>query len=352
MLHSQNQNKPFYLLPKKWHAITLAFSLLFLVLTAVGCDKENLDATAAPATHDPIVELPDGEGTKSSMKDPGVYTNDAPCGENTVAMIHDNQGRGTFIFGAYGEGNVGVLSSLAPEFQEEDFGVNTFSTPLELLRHMTGTIPQEVALSLIEGEPLASGVPFELEVDFSDFMTPSLEAAEKANAYCGNGGLWQHDYAYVGGFVDNFIKDKFSCGTSAFYSGLNCISELSMFVNPGALQTWSQRTGSLYPDTKYGSCSAYGRVVSCGNYTLLNAWQRESWSGGTWVETLNYWIPPNGSAVWIMYSNSDKSCKEGKDRDDFRFRAESVPGGNHRYGYTFIREHDTHSTPGLCVACP
>ncbi len=335
-------------------------SLFFLVgcVGGVGSDSDE-DQLPGP-TNDSASEVVDGEreegyvDVEEGNAGQSLFPNDAPCGDNTIAIVETEDLSARYIFCAAERGGAGVLEVLAQGYESLSVLAELQQAPVELLTELVGELPDDVR-SALQGEAppgvdgiLRATIPLDALIERADVAwPPTVSAASQCNS--------NHDWSefFVGdantsdsGSSGAFYSRELNC-TGGTHDGISwCHDGIKRFLNTNDLVGFSQRTASS--SYSGGACAAYGTVRSCGGSTLFKAETRPGTSGA-WPTTpsLLYWISSGSRATWYMFA-SNKRCQKGQDKDDFRYRADSQSGAGHRYGYMFVKEM---RNTGGCVAC-
>ena len=310
--------------------VSLPFTLL-LSATLFACVSEvpveegaAVDGTAGETEAARLAGDGDGSGA-SRVAAPEKTDNSAPCGDQTIAVVHSSAGS-VYAFCGLG-GKTGVLEEL-PSGDVRESLLDVFESPADLLRAVApeGTaLPDHLIASVEAGvvaEDQRSLYPLKLGL-------PSL-ATPLSGGYCASTAQFYYDHAWSASwipFMEEFVVDAESC-------------EMHLWENSGSGQvTWHQHTASSYQVYNElsppwaGACGAKEHVLSCGGSTLFEAFRQEA-TGNPWVSALSYWVSANAVATWKMYASG---CSPYQDRDDMRFTGNSEPGASHHYTTLFLK---------------
>lgn len=335
-------------------------SLLFLVGCVGSADSESYDDELSPADNDSASQVVDGESEEGYVEsvegglEQSMFPNDAPCGDNTIAIVETEDRNARYIFCAAEGDGTGVLEVLAQGYESLTVLTELQRDPVALLTDLVGELPDDVRSALQGEEPpgvdgiLRVSIPLERLIERADVAWPPTVSS---TAQCNSNHEWSEFFVGEAHTSDSgssgaFYSSEVNC-TGGTHDGISwCHHGIKRFLNTSSLVGFSQRTASS--SYSGGACAAYGTVRSCGGSTLFKAEQRAGTSG-SWPSTpsLSYWISSGGRATWYMFA-SNKRCQKGQDKDDFRYRADSESGAGHRYGYMFVKEM---RNTGGCVAC-
>lgn len=268
--------------------------------------------------------------------------NSAPCGEHTIAVVHDERGA-TYAFCGHSDsgllvGEVLPSGALESYLDREAGGVELFD------RLMAGdTAPQWVREAIISGKHPGGEKAFIKEAKLDQSISKSSFALAGS---CADPDAFFADSAIQ--FDSFYLEFANFGGWGGPYTPNDCVDEQE--YNHEAWGT-SQRVASW--EWGNGACAANGRVLACGSQdTILTASIRGTPGSGAWSEFFNMWIPPGGFGKVKGYANGDHSCHPDQDRDDFWIRAESGPGGWHHYAATLVNRARNLNGTSTCDVDP
>ena len=290
----------------------------------------------------------DGNGDRvMSLAEPAdlARENDSPCGRDTLAILETEDGQARYVFCAFEDDTSGVLEVLAPGYESASILGSVQGRTSELLAALADDAPDYIASALDGGQRERTGEVFRTTIPTGRLQVftggPEVAASTSADQCAGN-SAWLDEFL---GNSEQFYVRELNCTNHHIWGGFQyCSLGTRRFHNSSGTSGWSQRTATA--SYSGGVCAAYGQVRSCGGNTNFVALSRPGTSG-SWNTSLNYWVQNGWLATWYMYA-SDQRCRRGQDKDDFRYRSDSIDGAGHRFGYMFVREL---TNTGGCVAC-
>lgn len=309
---------------------TLALLLAASPLACLGVAPSDGEAPLSTTETEAARLAGDGDGYGDALADSDkgarkTHDNSAPCGDRTMAVVHDRSGS-TYFFCAFADGTTGVLEDLPAGAAPEASRLDEFQTAAGLLRALDpegATLPDGL-VAAVEAGAVPEGHRSLFPVVVGTARAP---VAALANPACSNAQTFSDTYGFSSyvAFMEEFVADINDCSLHVWYT------------DSYPLVTSHQRTASTNPvfedyGPPYGTaCGAKEHVLSCGGSTLFEALRQEN-PGDPWVTTLSHWVGDGVVSTWKMYASD---CNASNDRDDMRFKGNSEPGVTHRYSTIF-----------------